>query len=104
MLSILCNIYGVRMIDTQAGQRSGIHNDNAVRAAIVAAGDRAEPLLPSSIPLSVRSDNMISQGERLWGLWSKRCARQWHAHDLQLDCLSVELDGADFLRARGDHG
>jgi hypothetical protein len=44
-----------------------IHDNDAVRSAVVAAGDRAKPFLASSVP------------------------------DLQLDCLGVQLDGADFL-------
>jgi len=32
-----------------------INNDNAVRAAVVAGGDRAEALLPRSVPLRVRA-------------------------------------------------
>ena len=48
-----------------------VHDDDAVRAAVVAAGDGAEALLPCRVP------------------------------DLQLDGLALELDRADFLRAPG---
>ena len=47
-----------------------VYDDDSVRAAVVAAGDRAESLLPCRVP------------------------------NLQLDGFSIELDGADFLRAR----
>jgi hypothetical protein len=47
--------------------RHVVDDDDAVRAAVVTARDRAEALLPRRVP------------------------------DLQLDRLAVQLDGADFL-------
>jgi hypothetical protein len=47
-----------------------IDNDDAMSSSVVGRGDGAETLLPRSIP------------------------------DLELDCLTVELDRADFLQRR----
>ncbi len=83
------------------------HDDDTVRAAVVRARDRAEALLPSRVPLEAQWSGVgggeVRTGDR--GRTSRvpgaaACAHPppptpLATHDLKLDGLAVELDGAD---------
>lgn len=71
-----------------------IHHDDAVSTPVVAGRDGTEPLLPGRVPLQ------DSRAGMRWA-WARghpgTKGRSWgcDTHDLQLDGLAVQLDGAD---------
>ena len=69
------------------------HND-AMRAAVVAAGDGSEPLLASRVPLH-RVEGILLAGPDPAASCKRLCTAR--AHDLKLDDLAIKLHGADFL-------
>jgi hypothetical protein len=114
-LALLCSAARVETRDLAAAD-AGTH-DNAVGAAVVAAGDRAEPFLPRRVPLgwgdgANSREGCIRSLQGLCGLHTctlRQAAQSslasptpFPTHNLQLDDLAVQLHSPDFLRrARG---
>ena len=79
--------------------RDVVHNNDAVRSAVVAGRDRPEALLPGCVPLQARSARAsVWCGGRVWAapaaaVAARRPARR--THNLQFDRFAVELNGAD---------